>query len=240
MRFKLIMFDLDGTLGYLEGKEGVDQFLIKLYTKKLSKSFQIPEEKVRNVLIDVFSHIKNTPKLPRTISEVMFYEISRRLNVDEREVRNVTDSFYNREFNEMKKRYRPIDGAKEAIEIAFHLVPKVVIATDPIVRRSGVLKRLRWINLIQYPYSFITSADDNHATKPHLEFYREILDRCNCDPNESIMVGNRVKNDIIPAKKLGILTIHIKDEEDPFSPEADYNANSIKDVPAILRRIFAL
>jgi len=239
MRFKLIMFDLDGTLGYLEGKERVDQFLLRLYSKKLSERFQIQEEKVRSVLMEVVSYIKSTPKLPKTVSEVMFNEISERLGVNECELREVTDDFYNNEFDEMKKRYKTLEGAKEAVEMAFHLSPKVAIATDSIVRRVGVLKRLEWINLIHYPYCFITSADDNYATKPHLQFYKEILDKCNCDPHESIMIGNRIKNDIIPAKKLGILTIHIKDEEDPFSLEADYNVDSIKDVPVILRKIFS-
>ncbi len=239
MVFKLIMFDLDGTLGYLEGDERVDQFLLRLYARKISRVFNIEEERVQKVLMDVLASIKATPKLPKTVSEVMFDEISKGLNIDESKLREVTDDFYENEFDEMKRKYKPLTGAREAVEAAFNLGVKVAIATDSVVRRVGVLKRLKWIGLMDYPYCFITSADDNHATKPHTYFYIEILDRCNIESYEAIMIGNRIKNDIIPAKKLGILTIHVKDKEDPFSLEADYNVDSISEIPLILSKIFS-
>lgn len=233
------MFDLDGTLGYLEGHERVDQFLLRLYSRKLSEEFKLDDGLVKSALMEVIACIKSTPNLPKTVSEVMFEMISKKLNIDELELRRVTEEFYKNEFDGMKKYYKQMRGAREAVEEAFKLHAKVAIATDSVVRRIGVIKRLKWIKLDDFPYCFITSADDNHATKPHTYFYIEILNKCGCDPNEAIMIGNRIKNDIIPAKKLGILTIHVMDEEDPYSAEADFNLQSITELPSILRKIFS-
>lgn len=43
--------------------------------------------------------------------------------------------------------------------------------------------------------------------KPDERFFRTILDRAGLAPSEAIMIGDRLDNDIIPAKKLGLRTI---------------------------------
>ena len=36
------------------------------------------------------------------------------------------------------------------------------------------------------------------------------LDKAGCKPNEAYMIGDRLDNDILPAKKLGIKTIWVR------------------------------
>ncbi len=43
--------------------------------------------------------------------------------------------------------------------------------------------------------------------KPDERFFRTILDRAGFSPSQAIMIGDRLDNDIIPAKRLGIRTI---------------------------------
>ena len=43
--------------------------------------------------------------------------------------------------------------------------------------------------------------------KPDERFFRTILDRAGFPPSEAIMIGDRLDNDVIPAKRLGIRTI---------------------------------
>jgi HAD superfamily hydrolase (TIGR01549 family) len=47
--------------------------------------------------------------------------------------------------------------------------------------------------------------------KPDLNFFNLILFQLNVKPSEVIMVGNSLRSDIEPAKKLGLNTIHFKD-----------------------------
>ncbi len=45
--------------------------------------------------------------------------------------------------------------------------------------------------------------------KPDLEIFRLALQRAGCLPEEAAMVGDRIDNDIRPAKALGMSTIRI-------------------------------
>jgi HAD superfamily hydrolase (TIGR01509 family) len=47
--------------------------------------------------------------------------------------------------------------------------------------------------------------------KPDPAIYRLALERAFCDPREAVMVGDRVDNDVVPAKALGMWTIRLRD-----------------------------
>jgi FMN phosphatase YigB (HAD superfamily) len=46
--------------------------------------------------------------------------------------------------------------------------------------------------------------------KPDPRIFQYALDRAACDPKEAAMIGDRLDYDIMPAKKLGLLTIRIR------------------------------
>ena len=46
--------------------------------------------------------------------------------------------------------------------------------------------------------------------KPDVSFFRTILDRAGFAPSEAIMIGDRLDNDIIPAKGLGLRTVWMR------------------------------
>ncbi|MBU1948997.1 MAG: HAD-IA family hydrolase, partial [Candidatus Eisenbacteria bacterium] len=45
------------------------------------------------------------------------------------------------------------------------------------------------------------------SKKPDLAIFRWALDRAGCRPEEAVMIGDRVDNDIAPAKRIGMRTI---------------------------------
>ena len=53
--------------------------------------------------------------------------------------------------------------------------------------------------------------------KPDERFFRTILDRAGCSPSEGIMIGDRLDNDIIPAKRLGLRTVWFRQGRTPLS-----------------------
>ncbi len=55
----------------------------------------------------------------------------------------------------------------------------------------------------------IIISENEKARKPELEFYQIAIDRLGVEPNEILYVGDSLKLDIIPAKKLGIRTLLI-------------------------------
>jgi HAD superfamily hydrolase (TIGR01549 family) len=68
---------------------------------------------------------------------------------------------------------------------------------------------LEKIKLLQY-FTFSEIQDDYKTTKPDIRYFEAILKKCKCEPEESIMIGDRIDKDIIPAKMFGMKTIRVK------------------------------
>lgn len=73
----------------------------------------------------------------------------------------------------------------------------------------GTEKRLINFGIRPYIDLVIASAEEG-VEKPDLRIFKLALDRANCKPEEAVMVGDRLDNDIIPANKLGMETVWIR------------------------------
>ncbi len=73
----------------------------------------------------------------------------------------------------------------------------------------GTKDRLEQHGVLQYIDLVIASAEEGVA-KPDKKIFEIALERGNCKPNNAVMIGDRIDNDIIPAKLLGMHTIWIK------------------------------
>ncbi len=73
----------------------------------------------------------------------------------------------------------------------------------------GTKERLKQHGIFQYIDLVIASAEEGVA-KPDKQIFEIALDRSNCKPNNAVMIGDRIDNDIVPAKLMGMHTIWIK------------------------------
>ena len=73
----------------------------------------------------------------------------------------------------------------------------------------GTKERLEQHGILQYIDLVIASAEEGVA-KPDKRIFEIALNRSNCKPDEAVMVGDRIDNDIVPAKLMGMRTIWIK------------------------------
>ena len=103
----------------------------------------------------------------------------------------------------------------------------------------GTEKRLEKWQILKYFDIIIASAEEGVA-KPDLEIFRRAMQRAECKPHNAVMVGDRLDNDIVPASKLGMKTIWIKqgfavysNPQDEFE-YADYTVNSLTELCDIL------
>lgn len=71
--------------------------------------------------------------------------------------------------------------------------------------RSG--KILRSLNL---PTNFIATSDDWGVAKPSAEFFAKVAQVAPCSAEQIVYVGDRIDNDIAPAKKAGMRTAYIQ------------------------------
>ncbi len=73
----------------------------------------------------------------------------------------------------------------------------------------GTAERLKQKGILKYIDLVIASAEEG-AAKPDKRIFEIALQRANCRPENAVMIGDRVDNDIVPAKKLGMKTVWIK------------------------------
>lgn len=76
--------------------------------------------------------------------------------------------------------------------------------------------RLKEKGILKYIDLVIASAEEG-VSKPDLRIFNIALERAHCLAENAVMVGDRLDNDIAPAKKLGMKTIWIKQGFGRFS-----------------------
>jgi FMN phosphatase YigB (HAD superfamily) len=95
-------------------------------------------------------------------------------------------------------------AARAVLDWAFGAGYRVVVATSPLFPLAAIEERLRWANVADYPFEFITHAENSHFTKPHPEYFAEILARLGLRPTEALMIGNDWSDDMAPSALLGL------------------------------------
>jgi FMN phosphatase YigB (HAD superfamily) len=203
---KTILFDLDGTLLPID----LDNFL-KIYFAEMGKKFQdLIEAKtlVKYIMTATDAMINNTEyKTNETVFMEKFGEL---VQSDLGTYRKRFDEFYDREFFAVKASVVNIPLMQESINLLKNKGYDLIIATNPLFPEKAIHHRIRWSGFEPEDFIYISSYEKNHYCKPQLQFYREILNEVGKTPQECLMVGNDVQEDLIAAK-LGIKTYLITD-----------------------------
>lgn len=103
----------------------------------------------------------------------------------------------------------------------------------------GSKDRLAQHGVLQYFDLVIASAEEGCA-KPDERIFRIALERSGCQPNSAIMIGDRIDNDIIPAKALGMRTVWVKQGFGRFwnvtreMEKADLEVNNLTELSRML------
>ncbi|WP_164917287.1 HAD family hydrolase [Clostridium sp. JN-9] len=74
---------------------------------------------------------------------------------------------------------------------------------------DGLTTRLSSWGILKY-FSFIISSWDYQIMKPDTKLFQIAVKQSGYNASETIMVGDRLDNDIFPAKTIGMKTIWIK------------------------------
>ena len=100
----------------------------------------------------------------------------------------------------------PFSDAQSTLETLCRKGYKLGIIAN---QNPGLEKRLENWGLRQYFEVIAASAEIGYA-KPNREIFARALKLAGCTAQESVMVGDRLDNDIIPAKSVGMKTVWIK------------------------------
>lgn len=118
-------------------------------------------------------------------------------------------------------------------------VPMAIVANQ----LKGLPERLAAWG-IDHHFQHVISAGEYGLYKPDLRVFQHALERLNIAPEAAVMVGDRVDNDVVPAKLLGIKTLLLQTgwykEQKIRMPEeqADWTVNSVPAMINKLRELF--
>ena len=74
---------------------------------------------------------------------------------------------------------------------------------------AGTQKRIDNWGIGKY-FDVVVASAEAGCEKPDLRIFNMALKQAKCNPNEAVMIGDRLDNDIIPAKKLGMKTVWVR------------------------------
>lgn len=100
----------------------------------------------------------------------------------------------------------PYPEAEEALRYLKNLGYRIgVIANQSL----GTAERLAKWNLLQY-IDVVAASAELGVAKPDPAIFQKAFEMAGCTAEEAVMVGDRLDNDMVPAKKLGMRTIWVK------------------------------
>ena len=74
---------------------------------------------------------------------------------------------------------------------------------------AGSAKRLDDWGILKY-FDVVCASAEEGVAKPDAEIFRRALAKADCAPQNAVMVGDRLDNDIVPAKEIGMKTVWIR------------------------------
>jgi FMN phosphatase YigB (HAD superfamily) len=200
-----ILFDLDGTLLPLDMEKFMDIYFHEM--GYMFKDMIDPRLLVKYIWTATEEMVVNTEY--KTNEEVFMNKFSELVGGDISKYIERFDIFYDTKFNKVREAVQSQSLVRESISILKEKNYRLVVATNPLFPLKAILHRIEWAGLDSKDFMYISSYEENHYCKPQLHFYKEILGITGKEPEQCMMVGNDVQEDLI-ALKLGIKTFLIK------------------------------
>lgn len=130
------------------------------------------------------------------------------------ELAGVFIDFYAEVYPNLRRCTEPVPGAAALVDYLREHKYAIAIATNPLYPPEAIRQRIAWAGLPDTldAYTLVTHADNMHFVKPDAAYYAEIVARIGVEPDEAVMVGDSLVNDIEPAAWVGLNTFTITDE----------------------------
>lgn len=214
MSIKAVLFDLDGTLLPMDQDVFVRAYFGGL-AKRLAPLGYEPEKLIDAVWKGTVAMIKNDGK---ATNETVFWNTFAGIFGEKvREDEPHFEEFYKTDFQAVRQVCGFAPQADKTVKFLREKGVRVVLATNPIFPAIATESRIRWAGLEQTDFELYTTYENSRFSKPNPAYYTEILRQLGLSPEECVMVGNDVGDDMV-AQSLGLkvflLTNHLINKTD--------------------------
>lgn len=195
-----ILFDLDGTLLPMDQDKFVKSYIGRM-AKKLAPYGYDPELLTAGLWKGTGAMVKNTGE--KTNEDVFWSAFNAIVGKDCREDEALFMDYYCNEFQLVAQDCGFDPRASQAIAEIREKGYRVVLATNPLFPAIATHNRAKWAGLNPGDFDLITTYENSRHCKPNPDYYRDILATLNLKPENCVMVGNDVQEDMV-AQTLGM------------------------------------
>jgi len=211
MSIKAVLFDLDGTLLSMDQDQFIEAYLGALADYLEPYGYE-PDAFKKALWKGTGAMIKNNGEKK---NEDVFWETfaalfpHRDLSAD----MPYFDEFYKNEFDSVCESVSDTDPlARAAVDHIKAKGLRTILATNPLFPAIATEKRIAHAGFSPAEFDLLTTYENSRYAKPNPEYYKWIARECGLLPEECLMVGNDVSDDMV-AETLGmkvfLLTDHL-------------------------------
>ncbi len=194
MKLTTILFDLDGTLLPMDN-DAFTKGYFKLLAAKLAPYGYEPKQLVDAIWTGTAAMVKNDGSRS---NEAAFWKkfaaiYGEQVLLD----KPLFEEFYRTDFQAAKDLCGMDPNAASTVHTIKEIGLRVALATNPIFPATATESRIRWAGLEPKDFELYTTYENIGYCKPNPDYYREIAKRLGVKPEECLMVGNDVAEDMI-------------------------------------------
>lgn len=188
-----VLFDLDGTLLPMDHNKFIKEYFKQLLTIFIPLGFEATKLS-QAINIGMEAMIENNGS--STNEDVFWDKFSNMYGKNMRGYEPEFLKFYQNDFKNVIISTTPTPYASSSVDKLKQKGYEIVIASNPVFPKVATLERMRWAGLKNEDFSFVTTYENSSYCKPNLNYYLGILDAIKKTPEECIMIGNDVSEDM--------------------------------------------
>lgn len=204
---KAVLFDLDGTLLPMVQEKFIEGYMGSM-AKKLAPYGYEPKKLGEGMWAGLASMVKNDGSALN--EEVFWTTFCTVLGKNARKDEPIFEDFYKNEFQSVKNACGYNAKAREVVDYIKKKGIPVILATNPLFPAIATESRMRWAGLAPEDFKLYTTYENSTYCKPNPKYYLEILEKIGLKPEECLMVGNDVGEDMV-AETLGMKVFLLTD-----------------------------
>ena len=191
---QMILFDLDGTLLPMDQEAFTKAYFQRLAAKLAPYGYE-PDKLIDGVWAGTAAMVKNDGG--RTNEEACWDRFAGLIGDRVLRDKPLFDEYYRREFQEVASVCGLNPKARETVDTLKGAGYRLALATNPLFPAVATESRIRWAGLEPGDFELYTTYENTGYCKPNPAYYRDLLERLDCDAEDCLMVGNDVEEDMV-------------------------------------------